>query len=89
MFGKGTVLLGSLLGAAWASGDLSKRQGGELDGCPGYAASNVRDEGGRVTAELKLAGTACNVYGDDLTDLRLEVEYQTGLLALNYYLGLI
>lgn len=77
MFGKGTVLLGSLLGAALAS-DLTKRQSGSLDNCPGYTATNVQDEGGRVTANLALAGTACNVYGDDLTDLRLEVEYQTG-----------
>jgi alpha-glucosidase len=85
MLGKGSVLLGSALfgAAALASSDLVTRQAGELDACPGYAASNVVDEGGRVTADLALAGTACNVYGDDLTDLKLEVEYQTGLFIPN------
>lgn len=60
-------------------GSLIPRQShSSLDDCPGYAASNVEDSGSSVTADLKLAGTACNVYGDDLTDLKLEVEYQTG-----------
>jgi alpha-glucosidase len=46
--------------------------------CPGYAASNIVDDGSRLTADLTLAGPACNLYGQDLTDLKLEVEYQTG-----------
>jgi alpha-glucosidase len=88
MLGKGSVLLGSALFGAAAlasssSADLVTRQAGKLDACPGYAASNVVDDGGRVTADLALAGTACNAYGDDLTDLKLEVEYQTGLFILN------
>lgn len=75
MIGKGLVFLGAALPAL--ATELVKRQSGSLDSCPGYTASNVQDDGGRVTANLALAGTACNVYGDDLTDLRLEVEYQT------------
>jgi alpha-glucosidase len=46
--------------------------------CPGYAASNVVNDGSRLTADLTLAGPACNLYGPDLMDLKLEVEYQTG-----------
>ena len=46
--------------------------------CPGYAASNVQKTDSGLTADLKLAGAACNAYGDDLTDLKLTVEYQTG-----------
>jgi len=75
MIGKGLVFLGAALPAL--ATELVKRQSGSLDSCPGYTASNVQNDGGRVTANLALAGTACNVYGDDLTDLRLEVEYQT------------
>jgi alpha-glucosidase len=76
MISKGLVLLGAALPALATS--LVKRQSSSLESCPGYTASNVQDNGSRVTADLALAGTACNVYGDDLTDLKLEVEYQTG-----------
>lgn len=49
-----------------------------LSKCPGYKASNVRTGRSTLTADLKLAGKACNVYGDDLKNLRLEVTYETG-----------
>jgi alpha-glucosidase len=75
MISKGLILLGSVIPAF--AGSLVERQAASLDSCPGYTASNVQDSGSRVTADLELAGTACNVYGDDLTDLKLEVEYQT------------
>lgn len=48
-----------------------------VDDCPGYKASNVQQGDGKITADLSLAGDACNAYGDDITDLRLLVEYQT------------
>lgn len=82
MLGKGLILLGSALPSLATS--LAKRQSesASLDNCPGYTASNVQDDGGRVIADLALAGPACNVYGNDLTDLKLEVEYQTGMLVV-------
>jgi len=46
--------------------------------CPGYSASNVKTFDGGMTADLTLAGEACNVYGKDLHDLTFKVEYQTG-----------
>lgn len=49
-----------------------------LAGCPGYVASNVEETSSSLTADLKLAGEACNVYGRDLAELKLLVEYQTG-----------
>lgn len=52
--------------------------GDPLANCPGYKASNVKTGKSSLTADLKLAGKACNVYGDDLTSLTLEVEYQSG-----------
>ncbi|OAL39850.1 hypothetical protein AYO20_00762 [Fonsecaea nubica] len=45
--------------------------------CPGYTASQVSTSSTGLTAHLTLAGTACNVYGTDIHDLDLSVEYQT------------
>ena len=44
--------------------------------CPGYRASNVGTTSHGYTADLTLAGEPCNVYGNDITDLSLVVEYQ-------------
>ncbi len=46
--------------------------------CPGYKASNVKTSATGLTADLKLAGAACNTYGTDLEKLRLEVTYENG-----------
>ncbi|CAE7020263.1 hypothetical protein CFE70_002841 [Pyrenophora teres f. teres 0-1] len=75
MITKGLLVLGSAIPAL--AGSLIERQSSSLESCPGYTASNVQNDGSKVTADLALTGTACNVYGDDLTDLKLEVEYQT------------
>ena len=45
--------------------------------CPGYTAQNVSQTATGLVAHLKLAGPACDVYGYDLDDLVLQVEYQT------------
>lgn len=60
-----------------------------LAACPGYKASNIKTTTSTLTADLSLAGKACNVYGTDLTNLKLQVTYETGewlhytLLILN------
>ena len=54
--------------------------GADISSCPGYEASNVVHSGATITANLNLAGSACDVYGKDLDNLRLLVEYQTGKL---------
>jgi hypothetical protein len=46
--------------------------------CPGYTANNVKYTEDGITADLLLAGPPCDVYGDDLNDLRLTVNYETG-----------
>ncbi|GJN69968.1 alpha-glucosidase [Purpureocillium lilacinum] len=56
---------------------LSSRNGGNLDACPGYKASNVKKTGNGLKADLTLAGKACNAYGTDLKHLTLEVSYET------------
>lgn len=45
--------------------------------CPGYKASNVRTSDSGVLADLILAGPRCNVYGNDIEALVLDVEYQS------------
>jgi alpha-glucosidase len=44
--------------------------------CPGYTASNVVETANGITADLTLAGAACSVYGNDIEELTLTVEYQ-------------
>lgn len=54
--------------------------------CPGYKASNVDETDNGITADLTLAGQACNVYGNDIIDLTLKVEYQSEeRLAVSVY----
>ena len=45
--------------------------------CPGYTASNVVQNAAGLTADLTLAGPACNVYGNDIDHLSLAVQYQS------------
>jgi hypothetical protein len=44
---------------------------------PGYKAMNVQTNGSKLSADLVLAGKACNVYGEDIQKLKLEVQYET------------
>jgi hypothetical protein len=62
---------------ALALGALSVR-GASVDACPGYKASKVQTTKSGLTADLLLAGKACNVYGEDVEKLKLEVTYETG-----------
>ncbi|KAL4920400.1 glycosyl hydrolases family 31-domain-containing protein [Aspergillus aurantiobrunneus] len=49
----------------------------DLSACPGYKATKQWETRSGFYADLSLAGPACNVFGIDLPDLKLEVEYQT------------
>ncbi|KAL2860148.1 glycosyl hydrolases family 31-domain-containing protein [Aspergillus pseudodeflectus] len=49
----------------------------DLSECPGYKATKHWETKSGFYAHLSLSGPACNVYGTDLPDLKLEVEYQT------------
>ncbi|KAK4443897.1 putative alpha/beta-glucosidase agdC [Podospora aff. communis PSN243] len=47
-------------------------------GCPGYEVDGeVTTNRTSLTANLKLAGDACNLHGTDIERLKLTVEYQT------------
>lgn len=50
----------------------------DLSRCPGYELKHVAQTTSSITADLQLAGEPCNVYGPDIKDLRLLVEYQNG-----------
>jgi len=58
----------------------------KLDACPGYHATNVKTNGGELTADLILAGSACNIFGEDLERLSLSVVYETSMVARNIIL---
>ncbi|KAI2787723.1 Alpha-glucosidase [Penicillium oxalicum] len=45
--------------------------------CPGYRATDVKTSTRGLTATLKLAGKACNAYGDDVETLDFTLEYQS------------
>ena len=49
-----------------------------LDACPGYKAINVESTWPTLTVDLSLAGQACNVFGTDIQELKLQVTYETG-----------
>lgn len=47
--------------------------------CAGYKAGNVKNTRTGVTATLSLIGKGCAVYGEDLKELTLTVDYETGM----------
>jgi len=49
----------------------------DLSTSPGYVAKNHHQTRSGFYVDLSLAGEARNVFGQDLPDLRLEVEYET------------
>ena len=65
-----------------ASPLLLRSTAADTTACPGYTAANVQKTSSGLTADLTLAGEACNVYGTDLQDLTLTVEYQAGRFGL-------
>lgn len=72
----------------WISGIVALMPsvlGNAIEQCPGYKASNVQKSTGKLTADLRLAGEACNTYGYDLRDLKLLVEYQSGKSRTELY----
>jgi len=52
-----------------------------LDGCPGYRAINVQTRPDGLTAYLVLGGKPCNVFGADIRQLSLNVDYETSMFS--------
>lgn len=75
---KQLTAVSALLATVDAAAIFPRQTTSNTASCPGYKASNVQKKGLWVTgADLNLAGAACNVYGTDLDNLKLSVEYQT------------
>jgi alpha-glucosidase len=72
-----TVLSQSAAGVEDLDGPGRDLYGQDLSACPGSLATNHHETRSGFYADLSLAGEACNAYGTDLPDLKLEVEYQT------------
>ncbi|KAJ8585481.1 hypothetical protein M405DRAFT_408372 [Rhizopogon salebrosus TDB-379] len=45
--------------------------------CPGYTLGSLQESDIGLTAQLTLAGPACNAFGLDISDLTIEVTYQS------------
>ncbi|KAI0756205.1 glycosyl hydrolases family 31-domain-containing protein [Daedaleopsis nitida] len=48
-----------------------------VSSCPGYTLTGLKESKNGVTAALTLAGPACNAFGQDISNLTLEVTYDT------------
>lgn len=71
----GVAFAGTVFG-----GVIQKRQSDTRGSCPGYTASNVVQTATGITADLSLAGAACNVYANDVQNLTLLVNYDAGIV---------
>lgn len=69
----------------WAFATVAILAGGASsqnpDSCSGYSVSNYKDNGKSLVADLTLKGSPCNIYGDDIKNLKLLVEYQSSELT--------
>lgn len=77
------VALGSLVGAIPAALRQHVSRSSNSNSCTGYTASNVKTDDSSLTADLHFGDqSSCNLFGEDLKDLKLLVEYQTGQYIL-------
>lgn len=78
--------LRTLAGVAGIISATSSPAATSLASCPGYVAKDVVQTASSLTATLQLAGEPCNLYGPDIEDLKLLVEYQSdGRLHVKIY----
>jgi hypothetical protein len=70
------LIVGAALAVTATSRALVPRQSSDVS--PGYSASNVQFTDTGLTADLTLAGPATNTYGNDIENLKLSVNYDTG-----------
>lgn len=69
------LLAGAAIAATVSSRALSRQVNADSTG---YTASNIQNSETGLTADLALAGPATNSYGNDIENLRLTVNYDTG-----------
>ncbi|KDR73230.1 hypothetical protein GALMADRAFT_251812 [Galerina marginata CBS 339.88] len=49
----------------------------DVSNCPGYQLNSLKESNTGLTARLSLKGAACNAFGADVSDLTIEVTYET------------
>ncbi|TFK48006.1 hypothetical protein OE88DRAFT_1665015 [Heliocybe sulcata] len=49
----------------------------DVSSCPGYTLNGLRETTAGITAQLSLAGSACNAFGQDIANLTIDVLYET------------
>ena len=74
---RSALLAASLFFSAVQSQERPQELTFNSDRCEGYAARNVQQNGASLTADLGLIGKGCGIYGNDLTQLKLQVTYET------------
>lgn len=74
------ILFGLVILAQAMTGASLKCRG-DPSKCPGYKAENIAKTDSGITADLNLAGAACNAYSRDLKNLKLLIEYETSMSA--------
>ncbi|KAI5118349.1 hypothetical protein M0805_009152 [Coniferiporia weirii] len=48
-----------------------------VSSCPGYTLGSLQNTAAGLTAQLSLAGPACNAFSSDIANLTIEVTYET------------
>ncbi|KAF9528217.1 glycosyl hydrolases family 31-domain-containing protein [Crepidotus variabilis] len=48
-----------------------------IPNCGGYTLHTIREDDASLSAKLSLANKPCNIYGEDITDLTVEVTFET------------
>jgi alpha-glucosidase len=57
--------------------DAPPQHSGNVSACPGYALTGLQETAHGLTAQLNLAGPACNAFGTDFKNLTIQVTYDT------------
>ncbi|KAF8629789.1 hypothetical protein AX17_005568 [Amanita inopinata Kibby_2008] len=66
--------------------DVPSTFSGNVANCPGYQLKSLTENKKGLTAQLQMAGAACNAFGHDMSALTVEVTYETtSRLHVNIY----
>ncbi|EIN04541.1 hypothetical protein PUNSTDRAFT_47500 [Punctularia strigosozonata HHB-11173 SS5] len=72
-----SALQRGLYGPSRALGSRDVPHSLNVSTCPGYALTALRESEHGLTAQLDLAGPACNAFGTDFANLTISVTYET------------
>ncbi|KIK64069.1 glycoside hydrolase family 31 protein [Collybiopsis luxurians FD-317 M1] len=68
----------SFIAESLSDGDLASAVFSKnVSSCPGYSLHSLQESDIGLVAQLSLAGSACNAFGNDFENLTIEVTYET------------